>query len=170
MIVPRVAQSLRDHPLDLPVRPGMVELGEAMLDAIFLAAHREHVGHVSRGGALSVARRIAELDAVVGQDRMDLVGNGLDQGDQEGGRRDPVRLRDELGEGELRGSIDRNIQMQLAFRRLHLSDVDMEEADRVALELPLGRLVALDIRQPADAMALQTAVQRRARQMRDCRL
>lgn len=43
----------------------------------------------------------------------------------------------------------------------------MEVADRVALEFPLRRPVALDIRQSADAVALQTAVQGRPRQVRD---
>jgi hypothetical protein len=52
----------------------------------------------------------------------------------------------------------------------HLCDVDVEVADRVALELLLRRLVALDIRQPADAMTLEAAVQRRSRQVWDCRL
>ena len=84
LIVPRFAQSLRDSPLDLPIRPGVVELCEAVLDAVLPAAHGEHVGHVSCRGPVGVARRITELDAVVGQDRMDLVGNSSDQGDQEG--------------------------------------------------------------------------------------
>jgi hypothetical protein len=53
---------------------------------------------------------------------------------------------------------------------LHLGDIDVEEADRVALEFPLRRLVAFDVRQPADVMALQAAMQRRARQVRDRRL
>ena len=50
-------------------------------------------------------------------------------------------------------------RIQLSFRRSHLGDVDVEEADRVALELPLRRLVAVHVRQPADAMALETAMQ-----------
>ena len=31
------------HSLDLTVRPGMVHLGEAMLDAVFLASQTEHM-------------------------------------------------------------------------------------------------------------------------------
>lgn len=71
------------HPLDLYVRPWMVELGEAVLDAALPSAHGEHVGHVSRRRSVGVARRIAELDAIVGQDRVDLVGDSSDEGDQE---------------------------------------------------------------------------------------
>ena len=43
----------------------------------------------------------------------------------------------------------------------------MEEADRIAPELLLRWLVALDLRQAADAVALQTAMQGRARQVGD---
>ena len=43
---------------------------------------------------------------------------------------------------------------------LHLGDIDVEEADRVALEaLALG-LVALDVRQTGDAVPLKASVQR----------
>ena len=52
----------------------------------------------------------------------------------------------------------------------NLRDVDMEIADRIGLELPLGRGLAFDLGQPRDSAALQAAVQRRARQMRDGRL
>ena len=53
------------------------------------------------------------------------------------------------------------------MRRLDLGDVDVEEADRVGLERFLGRLVAFDFRQPADAVALIAAMQRRTRQVRN---
>jgi hypothetical protein len=43
----------------------------------------------------------------------------------------------------------------------------VEEADRVGFELLLRRLAPLDIRQLADAVALQAAVQRGSRQMGD---
>jgi hypothetical protein len=43
---------------------------------------------------------------------------------------------------------------------LHLSDIDMEEADWVTLEaLPL-RLVAFDVRQAGDPVSLEASVQR----------
>ena len=45
--------------------------------------------------------------------------------------------------------------MQLALLGPHLGDVDVEVADRVGLELLLGRLVAFDLRQPADVVALK---------------
>ena len=65
----------------------------------------------------------------------------------------------QLDEGELGGAVDGDEQVELAFFGPHLGDVDVEVADRVALELLLRRLVALDLRQPADAVALQAAMQ-----------
>jgi hypothetical protein len=61
----------------------MIDFGEAMLDAVLATSHVEHMRHIARGGAIGVAWREAELDAVVRQDRMDLVGHGGDQRDQE---------------------------------------------------------------------------------------
>jgi hypothetical protein len=49
--------------------------------------------------------------------------------------------------------------MQLALFGAYLGNVNVKVADRVALELPLRRPVALDIGQTANAMALQAAVQ-----------
>ena len=76
----------------------------------------------------------------------------------------------QLDESELRRPVDCDEHVQLAFRGAHLGNVDVEEADRIGLELLLCGLVALRLRQPADPMPLQATMQRRARQMRDGRL
>jgi len=76
------------HSLDLTVGPRVVDFGEAVLDPVFVAAHGEHVGHVSR------------CRSVIGQDRVNFVGDGSNQGDQEGGGGDPVGLFHELHEGK----------------------------------------------------------------------
>ena len=65
----------------------------------------------------------------------------------------------QFDEGELRGAVDGDEHVQLALLGPHLGDVDVEVADRIGLELLLRRLVAFDIGQAADAVALQTAVQ-----------
>jgi hypothetical protein len=50
-------------------------------------------------------------------------------------------------------------EIEIAFSRLHLGNIDVKEPDGVALErLALG-LVAIDIRQPRDAMSLQATMQ-----------
>jgi hypothetical protein len=66
--------------------------------------------------------------------------------------------------------LDSNEHVQLALFGEHLGNVNVKVADRVALELLLRRLVAVDIRQAAKSVTLQATMQRRPRKMRDCRL
>ena len=74
------------------------------------------------------------------------------------------------GEGELRGPIDGDKEIEPALRGAYFGDVDVAVADRVGLELALYALAVLDVRQPRDAVPLQAAMQGRARQVRDRRL
>jgi hypothetical protein len=119
-----------------------------------------------RGEALERFQAAAE---VVGGDEvcevdfelpMAVVVEALDGRFQEGRWRRPSRLLDQLNECELAGPIDRHIEVQPPFGGLNLRDVDVEVADRVRLELPPGRLVAVGVGQPGDAVTLETAVQR----------
>jgi len=66
----------------------------------------------------------------------------------------------QFGEGELGGPVDCYEQVELSLGGPHLGDVDVEEADRVALELRAQRLVAVGLGQPRDAMTLEATVQR----------
>ena len=113
---------------------------------------------------------IGEVGSVVGEDRVDFIGDGGDQATQEISGGPPRDLLVQFDEGELRRPIDRDKEIELALSGSNLCDVDMGIADRVSLELTLGRSLAFDLRQPRDPMALQAAMQRRARQMRNCRL
>ena len=61
------------HALDLPVRPRVVWLGQAMLNAICSADHVEP--HGSGIGCIPVARLFTELDPIVRQYCVDLVGH-----------------------------------------------------------------------------------------------
>lgn len=61
-----------------------------------------------------------------------------------------------------------NKHVQLAPFGADLGNVRYGIADWVALERLLRRPVAVDIRQAADAVALQATMQRRPRNMRDC--
>jgi hypothetical protein len=65
----------------------------------------------------------------------------------------------QLGEGELRGPIHCHVQVELAFFCAELGDVDMEVANRIALEGLLGGLVAGDLGQAADPVTLQAPMQ-----------
>lgn len=57
-----------------------------------------------------------------------------------------------------------------AFDGTDFRDVQVEVADRLARELFSLGFVAADLRQAADTMKLEVAVQRRSGQVRDCRL
>lgn len=148
------------HPLDLAVGPGMIDAGEVVLDAVLGAAQVEHVGQVAGGGPVGVARRQAELDAVVGEHGADAIGYSGDEGFKECGGCDAVGAFDQLDEGELAGAVDGNEEVELAFGGLHLGDVDVEVSDGIGLEGLLGGLVAFDLGQARDTVALQAAVQR----------
>ena len=147
------------HPLDLSVRPGVMGLCQPMLDAVLPAHEVEHVGSPSCRRSGPVARQIAELDAVVGQDRMDLVRHGFDEGLEKVGGGMSVRPAVQLGIRKLRGAVDGDEEIELAFLGPNFRDVDMEKADRVGLERAALRLIAIDLRQAADPVTLQAAVQ-----------
>ena len=144
------------HPLDLAVGPRMVGLRQPVLDPVCLTDHVE--AHRSGDDRVPVPRLLCKLDAVVGQDCVDLVGHGLEHVLQELPGGASVGLLDELGYRELARAVDADEQVKLALGGLNLSDVDVEEADRVALELLPLWLVALDVRQTRDAMPFQAAV------------
>ena len=60
----------------------------------------------------------------------------------------------------MRGAVDVHEVIQLAFSRLNLSNINVEVAQWIGLELLLRGRVATDLGQTADVVALQTAVQR----------
>ena len=66
----------------------------------------------------------------------------------------------QLDERELGGPVDGHEEVKLTLLGSNLGDVDVEEAERIGLELPLGGLLTLDAGQPGYAMPLQTTVQR----------
>lgn len=72
------------HSFVLSIGTGVLDLGEPALNPVFIAPHIENVGHPGCSGAAGIARREGELDAVVGQHRVDFVWHGCDQRDQEG--------------------------------------------------------------------------------------
>ena len=164
------------HALDLAVRPRVSGFRQPMLDVEVGAGVFEGVSPEERvlgpqgldlfgrpGGALG----IREMRAVVGQDRMNLVGNGGGERPEEVPRDAAGRLLMQLDKGELRRPVDGNQEIKPALASMDLGDVDVKVADRVALELATRRFVALDVGQTRDAVAPQAAVQGRARQMRD---
>ena len=122
------------HALDLAIGPRMLWLGQPVVDigegaGVFervcserLLA-RDHLADLGWGPGIALG--IGEVDAVIGQHRMDLVGHGLNQGAQEVGRGARRCLGVQLSEGELAGAVDSDEEVELAFGGLHLGDVDV---------------------------------------------
>lgn len=153
------------HALDLTVRPGVRDLCQAMVDPVFMANTIKDVP-TSR----FVYFTVGELDAVIGENRVDFVGQHFDQISQELGCNHLSSTFVQFHISELRSPVDCNKQSQLALFGAHFGDVDMEIANRVAFELLFGWLVTLHLGQAADAVPLQATVQGGPRKVRDGRL
>ena len=167
------------HALDLTVGPWMPWFRQPVIDVA------EHTGVFEGMGAEQLssthefldlrrapclAARIGEMGSIIGQDGVDLVGDRRRQTAQEIGCDAPAGARMELDEGELRGAVNRYKKVELSFFVANLSDVYMKIADRIGLELSRRGLLAVRVRQSTDTVPLQEAMQRRARQVWDCRL
>lgn len=98
------------HPLDLPIGPRVVRLGEPMFDVVGLADHVE--AHLPRPRGVAVARLLGELEAIVGQDCMDPVGHSFQHVLEELPRGSPVSLLDELGDREFTRAVDADEQVE----------------------------------------------------------
>jgi hypothetical protein len=92
-----------------------------MLDPVRLADHVEP--HRPRDDGVPVSRLFGEPDAVVGRDRVDTVGDGVEEKLQELPCRLPVRLLDQLRNGELARSVNGHEERELAFDCPQLGDV-----------------------------------------------
>ena len=156
------------HPLDLPIRPRMLRLGQPMVNVVLRAAEFKGMGaegfssghrlfDLADGRAAGPRRR--ELDAIVGKHCMDFVGHCRDKMAKEIGGDFRRSLLVQLDEGEFRGPVDGDKEMELAFFGSHFGDVDMEEAEWIGLELLFRGLAPFGVRQLADAVAPQTAMQ-----------
>jgi hypothetical protein len=89
-------------------------------------------------GLPAAAGRLGEVRAVVGEDRVDPIGDRHCETAQEVSGDAPGHPLMQLGEGELAGPIDRHEQMKFALLGSDLGDIDVEEADRVALNAAFG--------------------------------
>jgi hypothetical protein len=164
------------HAFDLAIGPGMLGLGQPVVDAGLGAGElegmsQEHLamlhGQLDFGRCRAGVSRRSEVGSVVGKHGVDLVRNSLEQGAEEIAGHAPGGLFMHLDEGELRGTVDGDQEIELALFGAHLRQINMEVADRIGLELLAPGPVALHIGQPGDATALQAAMQRRAGQLRN---
>ena len=109
----------------------------------------------------SVTRLLGELDAIIGQDRVKLVGHNNQHLFQELARCAPGRLVTKPHHGKFRPAINGYEQIELAVTAAHLGNVpshglqanheraaDVEKPDRIGFELLLGGQIAFNIGQP----------------------
>lgn len=145
------------HSLDLTVGPRMAGFGQTMLDIEISASHLEGMAtkrHFVLAHGFDVIRRpaiagwVGEMSAVVGQHGMDFVRHSYSKRTKEVSGDAPGCFLNQLGEGEFGRPINGHEEIKLAFRRMHLRNVNVKVADRIALELLLRLLVAFDTRQP----------------------
>jgi hypothetical protein len=147
------------HSLDLTIGPWMLRLCQPMIDVVLSAGVFEGVrpnGFSRLQGGLDVRRgrtRVAwrgEVGSVVGEDRVDLVGDGGDQAAQEVSRGLSGHFFMHLDEGELRGSVDGDEKIQFSLSGSNFGDVDMKLADRIGLEFAFGGGFTFDLGRTVD--------------------
>jgi hypothetical protein len=137
-----------------------VEIGTCRIKGVATEENTLGLHRLDVCGRPAIAGGVSEVRAVVCQNGVDSVRNGINQVTEEVGCNSTRRLPVQLDESELRGPVNGDQKIELALSGLHLGDVDMEEADRIRLELLLRDFLASDVRQASDAMALEAAMQR----------
>jgi hypothetical protein len=149
----------------LTMRPGMVGCGQPMVNARLLADTRAEM--MKR---VSIALPVGAWATMIGE-------HGVDRGGSNGAAVAQAWGGDHLmgfcmpvGLGKCAGPVKGNTQGELPCVRADLRDSDLEVADRGCLEPLLLRLLAGDVREAAEAMPLQTAMERGSGQVRPCRL
>ena len=86
------------------------------------------------------------MGSIIGQHDADPVGHGFDKVAQEITCSFAQGFAMKLDEGEFARAINGHEEIEPAFRRLHFGDIDVEEADGVALELLTPGFVTRDLR------------------------
>jgi len=130
------------HALDLPVGPGMVGFGVAVIDAVQKADPVKRVATKACGWPFAVLGQIGKLDTVIGEHSVDAIGNGCNQSLKKCRSGTHVCAFNQFHEGELRGAVNGHEQIQPALRSAHLCQIDVKVADRVTLELLPSRPAA----------------------------
>ena len=139
------------HSFDLSVGPGVLWFGQPMVDIVSSAGEFESVSTEERAScdglfdladSQATAAWYREVDTVIGENRMDLVGHGRNKMAKEFGGNLGGRFLMQLDKGEFRRSIDGDKEMELAFFGPHFGNVDVEEADRIAADSGAERIAS----------------------------
>jgi hypothetical protein len=146
------------HPFDLPVGPGVIGFGEAVIDVVASTGGFKGMGPEDltslpaqldvRGGRSGIAGR-SEVSAVIREDGVNLIGNGLDQFLQEISGLAPGGLLDQRSESELGSAVDCHEKVEFSFLGPDLGQINMEIADGIDMELLSSRDGRIEVRQAA---------------------
>lgn len=132
------------HPLDLTVRPWVTWFGQAVLDIEIgtgqfkgMAAEQDFFGthRLDIVWCPAVTGRIGEMRAVIRHYRVDPIRHRSRQHAQEVARYPPRCLFMQFDKREFRCPVDRDEQVKAPSLGSNLGQIDMEVADRIALEL-----------------------------------
>lgn len=116
------------HSFDLSVRPRVIGLGQAVLDAMSCAGAVKQMR--KRPGLMW---QVGELDAVIRQDGVDAVRDRLDALLQKVHRMRSRRPGVEPDKDQLGGPVHRHKQRVFPFSRRDLRNVDVKEPDGIGL-------------------------------------
>lgn len=137
----------------------MVGFSQAVFNTVGSADLVEAMDPVTSRPAISIFRQVGKLDTVIGQYCMQPVRYGRDQCFEEAHHGRTIGLVVQFDEGEFRGSVNRDEQVEPALCCSNLSDVEMEIADWVGFEFSFIGALVLNVRQARDAMPFKTAIQ-----------
>ena len=118
------------HAFDLAVSPRMFDFCQSVVDVV-----GETDAVEGNDGVFFRAFAPGKLNAIIGQERVELVRHGLEQAFK---ARFCQQVRGpfmQLGMGELRCAVDGDEQIQLALFGLHFGNIDVAVTDRVCFEL-----------------------------------
>ena len=135
------------HALGLTIGPWVVGLSEPVFDTVFAANAVEPMATKPRRWSVSVLWQIGERDAIVGQDRVNPVGECGHDTPKESRSGAGIGCLMELYVGELGDSIDGEEHMQLALRKTQFTRVDMDVTDLRLGEAPALHGILLTSRQ-----------------------
>lgn len=152
---------------DLVSRCFDIEIGAGQLERMAAKRHFVLAHGVDLFSRPAITSGIREVGSIFGQHGVDLVRCDHCQGAEKVPGDPSCCLLNQLGKREFGCSVNGYEEIEPPLCGLYLGDIDMEKSDRIGLELLLRWFVAVDIRQAADAMALQAAMQGRPCQVRD---
>ncbi len=156
------------HAFDLAVGPGMVGFGEAVVDVETCAGEFESVGSEEftalesefdvGGGGAGVAWS-SEVGTVVGEDGVDAVRESFLQSVEKGGSFRSSGARNQAGESEFGSAIDGDEEEELTLGSADFGQIKVKVTDGVGFEFFACRSRGVEMREAADALALEATVE-----------